>query len=243
MPQARRIALLTALLAVLVTGVTLVGGPAAAASSDHLLNGSIFNTSDDRNCDPSSGFDALDIDVCRAASEGAYDRATWGLVDTFAPAKTWFTSTVTGEEPEPLVEQRADEVQSVWNNNASALEAEYDDDLDLEKNRTYVVALGFELRGEETERYLVAETDENGTASTQIQSNISDDLTIEETLRLCDYAADNAPAELRSHIDRFVGTDEQPDMEYGAKMKTRYGGDVTTSLYPSSGDCSAGDFW
>lgn len=246
MPQNRRTVLLIALLAVLVTGVTLGGGAAAAASDSNgggLLNGSILDESDDRDCDPRKGVDAVDTDVCRAASEGAYDKATWGFVSYFSPVKTWFTTTVSGEEPTPAVEEHANELQSIYNNNASRIEAEHNDDLDLEANRTYVVGIGFELHGEETERYLVAETDENGTATTEMTSSIGDDQVIDETLRLCGYAADQAPEELRSYIDRFVGTDEKPDRVYAAKRKTRYGDDVVSSLYPTSGDCSAGDFW
>lgn len=246
MSQNRRIALLIALLAVLVTGVTLGGGAAAAASgsdSGGLLNGTILDESDDRNCDPRKGVDAVDTDVCRAASEGAYDKATWSFVSYFNPARTWFTTTVSGEEPTPVVEERADEVQQIWNQNASAIEAEHNDDLDLEANRTYVLAIGFELHGEETERYLVADTDENGTATTEVVASVGDDQVIDETLRLCGYAADQAPEELRTYLDRFVGTDEQPDRVYAAKRKTRYGDDIVSSLYPTSGDCSAGDFW
>lgn len=246
----RRTALLTVLV-VLVTGVTLGGVGTVAAQSDTddgLLDGTLINASDDRDCSPMQdgelSFDSLDREVCKAASDGAIDRAQWWASSKFTSFQTDAVALFAGEDDsEPAVEEHADDVQLFWNQNADHFEAEYNDDVDLVANDTYVVGIGFELYGEETERYLVATTNENGTAETEMTASISEDATISETVRLCDHAADQAPEELKSYNETYVGTDEDPDMEYGARMAGRYGIDVSSSLYETRGDCNAGEFW
>jgi hypothetical protein len=243
MPRPRRIVLLTVGLAVLVTGVTLGGVSSAAAASDTgdgILSGSIINSSDDRHCNPATGVENLDGEVCRTVSNGVYDAATYKMAAYFEPLEQAFASRIMGQETTPVVIKRANETQSVWNSNSTAIESEYNDDVSLEANRTYVVGIGFQMHGEETERYLVAETNANGTATTVMQT-ISENRTVSETLRLCGFAADQAPAELRTFISRFVLGDETPGSIYEAHMKGRYGAYVSSSMYPTAADCNAGD--
>ncbi|WP_255149779.1 hypothetical protein [Halorarius halobius] len=215
---------------VIVTGVTTtaVVAPAAAQTDteDRILEG-VFG--DDGETSVS--------DYARAGwalASGAADRARhW----TSKRVPSFLAESVPALAPEETsAVEEASAVTTYYNSHNETLEAYVNERGNFTGNHT--VKVTWKLDGEEETRYVLA-NESGGDVSTRMVE--STNRTADETVTVCGFAAESSYEELQHFVEEYAEPNEDLDASYLARLKGRYGDDVDTSLYPSSGECSGGD--
>lgn len=211
--------------ALLVTGVTFATAPALADGSDEPTLSGVFTG--DADGDGSR--------LERASS--AWDSVTAGLGGARARAGFWLSENVDvvdGDETTAADQARA--LTTYYENHNQTLEAYVNARKNFSSDRT--VEITIHRNGETATRYLLANAS-NGNVTTRVVT--STDRIPDEDLAVCGFAAASAYEELTHFTEEYAESNEDVDAAYVARLKSRYGDDVETSLYPSDGDCSGGD--
>lgn len=208
-----------------VTGVTVAASSIATGQQtetalDEVLDGPPANES-------TAGW-ALDgvtqgVKTFAAGLEGGRQRVGW-----------WLTHSLPGMDSDYNASEIAAETTAIWNANNRTLDAYGNDRRDWSENRT--VRVTWHVDGETATRYVVANVS-NGSVATMMTSTELREPT--ESVDLCGYAAVNSPDALEHFIDAYAEPGEAVDAAYLARMNGKYAGDVDSTLYATSGDCSA----
>jgi hypothetical protein len=134
---------------------------------------------------------------------------------------------------EPTASEKATAVQEVWNANNETLASWANAREDWSSNRTVEVTLFVD--GESSTRFVLANAS-NGSVTTRMVNATS--RTPTDDVELCGYAAKRAPTELEAFVEEYAAPNESVTTSYLAELRGKYGQDVETSLYDSSGSCS-----
>jgi hypothetical protein len=212
-------------LALVVTGVTIGAAPAAADSDDPVLDG-VFSD-DDGNETSIADRVASGASALRAGLGGLQDRAGF-----------WVSQTVGDRVPALAGDQtsaadQASALTTYYRANHETLERYVNARRNFSGDRTVEVTI--KLNGEEETRYLLA-NESNGNVTTSVVSSTS--RTVNEDLTVCGFAAQSSYEELKHFTENYAEPGKDVDASYKARLASRYGDDVETSLYPAGGDCS-----
>jgi hypothetical protein len=138
------------------------------------------------------------------------------------------------EADEPTASAKVDAVQDVWNSNDETLASWASSRSSWTSNRTVEVTLFVD--DSKATRFVLANAS-NGSVSTRMVA--STNRTTTDDVALCGDAATNAPSELEAFVEEYAAPDESVTSSYLAELGGRYGPDVETSLYPSTGSCGS----
>jgi hypothetical protein len=220
-------------LALVVTGVTVgASAPVAAdGESSSTLSGVLSPDADESATEwVGDGFDAT-----IAGAQGAGDRAGWWVANNVVPESVLSTLGVGGNDSVTATEQ-ARATAEVWNRNSATLDRYGNERVNWTTNET--VAITWHVDDATATRYLEA-TVSNGSVTTEMVANTSRNVT--ETVAVCGYAAEQSDDELAAFVDEYASAGKDVDAAFLAEMKGKYGSDVDTSLYPTSGECGGSD--
>jgi len=209
MKATKGIALSALLVVATVTGVTFATVPAAAQSETTL--GDVLDGADDAG------------GAVWSAIGGYQDRSWWWLSQQMDSSDRSASEEVNG-------------VATYFNANNETLIA-YANERGNWSNETLEFSL--HMNGETEVWYVVATANSSTENLTSARMVSSTNRTASEVLEVCGYAADQSHEELEYFVANFAEPNKSVDTEYKGRMKGRYGPYVETSLYPSSGDCSA----
>lgn len=212
-------------IAVLLTGVTTAAIAPAAAQSD----------SDDPVL--SGAFDSENATVRDVLSGGYAAAKAYG-------DRIWFdlSGGVAGDAVPFLARdatsaaEQATAVTTYYNEHNETLEEYVNSRKDLSRNST--VEVTWQLDGETATRYVVANSTGSNVTTEMVSST---NRTVDETATVCGFAAASSYEELKHFTEEYAEPDKDVDAAYLGRLKGRYGEDVETSLYPSSGTCDGGD--
>jgi len=209
MSRTGSITLAALLVVATVTGVTFATAPAVAQSDTPL--GHVFEG--DTSEKAGDGLSAVWSSVW-----GYQDRAVWAILGT----------------KDRTASEEMSGAATYFNVNNETLISYANARRNFSSNET--VEFTLHLNGETTTRHLVINATEGNLTRAEIIS--STNRTATHVLEVCDYAADQSHEELETFTTEYAEPNESVDAAYLGKMKGRYGDDVETTLFPSSGDCS-----
>ncbi|WP_227132332.1 hypothetical protein [Halorubellus salinus] len=217
-------------LAAAVTGVTVAVSSTVAAGQQtetvlgDVLEGPAANQS-------TSDWALSGVETGLSYAEGERQRLQWwafslpgGVADALGVSSS----------SEPTASAKANALQETWNANNETLAEYASSRRDWTSNKT--VALTVLVDGESTTRFVLANAS-NGSVSTRMVS--STNRTPTDDVELCGYAAKRAPSELESFVDEYAAPNESVTTSYLAELRGKYGQDVETSLYSSTGSCGS----
>lgn len=213
-------------LSLVVTGVTIgASSPAVADSHDPVLGG-VFSDDEDGNATVAERV---------ASGAAALGAGLGGLQDR---AGFWVSQTVGDRVPALAGDQtsaadQASALTTYYRANNETLERYVNARNNFSGDRTVEVTI--KLNGETATRYLLA-NESNGNVTTRLVESTS--RTVNEDLTVCGFAAQSAYEELKHFTENYAEPGKNVDASYMARLKSRYGDDVETSLYPAGGDCS-----
>jgi len=216
------------IVAAIVTGVTFATAPAAAQSDTSPLDGIL---GDDDEAGPLESASSYGKSLWSAAS-GLQDRAGWWIAnnaipDVAANNVAWL------DNDGPTASEEAASVTSYYNSHNATLEAYANDRGNWSSNETVEIVI--HLDGTSETRFLLANaSDGNLTSSRMVDST---ERTPTHDLEVCGYAAEQAQEELERFTTTYAETGDAVTKSYLAKRSTKYGNDVETSIFPSSGSC------
>lgn len=202
-----------------VTGVTLTTGIATAQDGTQRPLGDVIEgpaEDQSRSEWASNGVDAL-----VAGWDGARERALW-----------WSSSLVGYGDDGVTAANEATATTTTWNSHNATLEAYANERRTFDRNET--VEITWYVDEEQATRYLLANESGGNVTTRMVEST---ERTPTHDLDLCGYAAEQSQEELSRFISDFAEPDEDVDASYRSGLGGKYGDDVETSLYSSSGDC------
>lgn len=216
--------------ALTVTGVTFATAPALADhNADEPLLEGVFS---DGGGSSSSALDKASSAYTAAAStvDGLQARGWYwissNLGDT-VPMLAGDDTTASGQ---------AKALTTFYRANNATLETYVNTRENFTKDHTVEVTI--HLDGETATRYLLA-NESGGNVTTSVVTSTS--RTADETIELCGFAAASAHGELQHFTEEYAEPNKDVDAAYLARVKSRYGNDVETTLYPGDGSCSGGE--
>lgn len=209
-----------------VTGVTLLATPAAAQTDGDSLLGDVVGEDAPSFMDDPKGW----AQTVWSGLDGAGERASyWARSKTPSFVSEAFPSL--GHDR--TAAEEADAVQTYWNKQNETLLGWANTRKNWSENNT--VELVWSLDGETTTKYLEVNATNGNLTRAEIVG--STDRTVDHDLELCGYAAASSRQELEYFVEEIVEPDENVTAADRARLATKYGGHVETSLYPSEGDC------
>lgn len=213
---------LAVLAVLLVTGVTLAPAAAAQSSGDGLLT-EAFGIQDE----DADGFTADDgLAAGWSAFQGGLERLPW-----------WVSSKTGLVEPQQPAAAEAVDATRVYNANNQTL-LSYVNNRSSLSDQTYVEHVTWHIQGERASRYAVTNISNGSIQSTTMVSDTSK--TVDGESHLCGFAAEQSAEELEWFIDNYASQDKDVPQKELARLKGKYGEDVSTSVFPSSGECPEG---
>jgi hypothetical protein len=212
---------------VAVTGVTVAASTAAAGQqSESALEGVLDGPAENES---TAAWTMTGVRTTLSFAEGQRLRLQSGLTSLPAPA----LEALGLESDEPTASEKASAVASVWAEHNETLESYASSRQNWTDDRT--VEITWIVDDETATQYLLANATD-GSVSTRMVNETS--RTPTDDVVLCGDAAENSPDELETFVSKFAQPNEDVTKPYLAKLRGRYGGDVETSLLPSSGSCS-----
>lgn len=228
MSNYRAIGAVALLLVASVTGVTFAASQPAAADQHTTVLGEVLDGPDDNESTTEWTVDGLS--VAWAAAGGAQDRAVWAISQN-APD---FVAERFGAQDQ-LASAEAESVTTYWNEHNQTLMTWSNDRGTFSENRT--IEMTWHLNGETATRYvLVNVSDGNVTRAHMVESTSR---SVTDSTDLCRFAAEQSQEELQTFVTDYAEPNKDVDTAYLARLKGKYGDDVSTTLYPSSGDCGS----
>lgn len=159
------------------------------------------------------------VEAVLATVQGEAERFRYEIAHSSAPIVGGEETDTASEELEAVqsyYNPRSDNFES-WINERSTASTEYD-----------VVALEFQLGGETSTAYLVADVENESYHNSSIVDETN--RTVDHNVTLCGYAADEAPGELEAFYGEYVETGDDVDRSYVGRLAGSYRKNVATSL-------------
>lgn len=213
-------------LAVLVTGVTFAAvAPVAAQEEGSVLEGVFSDEESTTRQAAEAGW---------SAAKAFGDRVSYALSQQVPDSVKESIPALDREETSSA--EQASAVTTYYNGHNETLEAYVNSRSNISQD--HVVKVTWKLDGETATRYILANSSNDNVSTEMVEST---DRTVDETVTVCGYAAASSYEEIKTFHDEYAEPDKDVDAEYLGRLRGRYGKDVDSSLYVTSGECSGGD--